>query len=90
VFRLPHGRILANQAPRNGITSDSPDSTSFWIGSKNLVSVRLYSTPHLHLIILAILGIAAVMLFEIMHTSSKQSKKHNEHFPDASIAANQI
>ena len=34
VFRLPHGRILPNQAPRNGITSDSSDSISSWIGSK--------------------------------------------------------
>jgi len=33
MFRLPHGRILSNQAPRNGITSGSSDSISFWIGS---------------------------------------------------------
>jgi hypothetical protein len=34
VLGLPHRRLLTNQAPHNGITSDSSDSTSSWIGSK--------------------------------------------------------
>src|SRR5664279_3762657 len=34
VFRLPHRVLLSRIAPRHGITTDSSDSSSSWIGSK--------------------------------------------------------
>jgi hypothetical protein len=51
--------------------------------------VRLYSAPHLHLKIVVILGIAAV-LFKIMCHPPNNLENYDRHFPDASIAANQI
>jgi hypothetical protein len=46
VFRLPHRGLLSRIAPRHGITTDSSDSSSSWIGSKDNRSTRSW-TDHL-------------------------------------------